>query len=143
MNLRLRLTPRQERTRFKSELPTIEASIVLQAVTLMLRWLKVRTVLKILHILLQRPKRPKRVESQILAAFVRELSQESWLDVQCLEESILVWYLLKRQGQDVHLRFGTNLVQGQFSAHAWVEEQGAPVTADSFDPRLHFRPIDI
>ena len=45
----------------------------------------------------------------------------------CLEESLVLWYLLRRQYIPAALRIGVRKTQGAFEAHAWVEYQGAPL----------------
>ena len=45
----------------------------------------------------------------------------------CLRESLLLWWLLYRQGIISELRLGVQNQQGQFQAHAWVEYNGYPL----------------
>ncbi len=47
----------------------------------------------------------------------------------CLSRSLMIWWLLRRQGIECDLRIGTRFVEGAFQAHAWVEHQGRPVNA--------------
>ena len=42
----------------------------------------------------------------------------------CLEESLVLWYLLGRQGIESALRIGIRKDDGEFGAHAWVERDG-------------------
>jgi len=42
----------------------------------------------------------------------------------CLEESLVLWYLLQRECLTAALRIGVRKSQGEFEAHAWVEYQG-------------------
>lgn len=42
----------------------------------------------------------------------------------CLERSLVLWGLLRRQGIDGRIVIGARKVKGQFEAHAWVEVQG-------------------
>jgi hypothetical protein len=42
----------------------------------------------------------------------------------CLEESLVLWYLLGRQGIESALRIGIRKDDGKFGAHAWVERDG-------------------
>lgn len=42
----------------------------------------------------------------------------------CLEESLVLWYLLGRQGIDSALRIGIRKDGGNFGAHSWVEREG-------------------
>lgn len=45
----------------------------------------------------------------------------------CLRESLLLWWLLYRQGIVSELRLGVQNQQEQFQAHAWVEYNGYPL----------------
>jgi hypothetical protein len=42
----------------------------------------------------------------------------------CLEESLVLWYLLQKQNVQAHLRIGVRKLPEEFEAHAWVEFQG-------------------
>jgi hypothetical protein len=42
----------------------------------------------------------------------------------CLEESLVLWYLLGRQGIESTVRVGIRKDEGKFGAHAWVERDG-------------------
>ena len=45
--------------------------------------------------------------------------------VNCLKQSLLLWWLLARRGIPTELKLGTQkLPQETFSAHAWVEYKG-------------------
>jgi hypothetical protein len=41
-----------------------------------------------------------------------------------LEESLTLWYLLRKQGIPACLRIGVRTENGKFEAHAWVENGG-------------------
>lgn len=42
----------------------------------------------------------------------------------CLEESLVLWYLLRGEGVAARLRVGVRKVDEKFEAHAWVEYGG-------------------
>jgi len=42
----------------------------------------------------------------------------------CLEESLVLWYLLRGQGIAARLRIGVRKIGEKFEAHAWVEYNG-------------------
>ena len=42
----------------------------------------------------------------------------------CLEQSLVLWYLLESQGIPARFRIGVRKVDGKFEAHAWVEHEG-------------------
>jgi len=62
----------------------------------------------------------------------------------CLKKSLVLWWLLHRQGMASNLQIGVRREQGKFEAHAWVEYEGI-VLNDTQDIRSHFsmlnRPI--
>jgi hypothetical protein len=64
----------------------------------------------------------------------------------CLKQSLVLWWLLRRQGIDSELRIGVKQEQGKLEAHAWVEYDGK-VLNDSPDVRSRFtmfdRPIEV
>src|SRR5262249_5923850 len=45
----------------------------------------------------------------------------------CLQKSLVLWWLLRRQGIQSELQFGTRKESGQFEAHAWIEIEGVVV----------------
>lgn len=42
----------------------------------------------------------------------------------CLEQSLAIWWLLRRQSVSSQLRIGVRKNAGKFEAHAWVECEG-------------------
>ncbi|MEC4986134.1 MAG: lasso peptide biosynthesis B2 protein [Oscillatoria sp. PMC 1068.18] len=48
--------------------------------------------------------------------------QQRW--VSCLKKSLVLWYLLRRQGVAAELQIGVRIKTGVFQAHAWVQYQG-------------------
>ena len=64
----------------------------------------------------------------------------------CLKQSLVLWWLLRRQGIDSELRIGVKQEGGKLEAHAWVEYDGK-VLNDSQDVRSRFtmfdRPIEV
>jgi hypothetical protein len=59
----------------------------------------------------------------------------------CLRRSLLLWWLLRRDGIETVLRVGVNREGGTLSAHAWVEYLGRPVN-DADDVALRFPAFD-
>ena len=45
----------------------------------------------------------------------------------CLEQSLVLWYLLQSQSIPARFRIGVRKVAGKFEAHAWVEHEGTPL----------------
>lgn len=59
----------------------------------------------------------------------------------CLERSLTLWWLLRRQGVGSDLRIGVRKEAGRFEAHAWVEYQGRALN-DRDDVQRRFVPFD-
>jgi hypothetical protein len=55
----------------------------------------------------------------------------------CLRRSLLLWWILKRDGIATVLRVGVNHECGELRAHAWVEHRGRPLN-DADDIALRF-----
>ena len=47
------------------------------------------------------------------------------LGATCLEKSLTLWWLLRREGIVSNVRIGARKASGKFEAHAWVERDGA------------------
>ena len=54
----------------------------------------------------------------------------SFSQYTCLEESLTLWYLLRKQGIPVCLRIGVRKENEKFEAHAWVEHGGTALNQD-------------
>lgn len=59
----------------------------------------------------------------------------------CLRQSLLLWWLLRRDGIETVVRVGVNRVDGTLNAHAWVELRGRPIN-DADDVALRFPAFD-
>ncbi len=80
------------------------------------------------------------------ARMVRIAARYSVLWTNCLKKSLVLWFLLRRQGIESELRIGVRRDQGEFQAHAWVEYEGI-VLNDTQNVRQKFvmfeRPIEV
>ena len=61
---------------------------------------------------------------------VRAALRYSLARFTCLEESLALWYLLRKQGIPACLRIGVRNENGKFEAHAWVEHGGQALSQD-------------
>ena len=59
----------------------------------------------------------------------------------CLEQSLVLWWLLQRRGIPAELRIGARKAEGRFEAHAWVESDGV-VLSDAGERHLDFVPFE-
>ena len=58
----------------------------------------------------------------------------------CLQRSLVLWWLLRQQGLGSEFRIGARLRDGVFEAHAWVERNGR-VLNDRQDIGEQFAPF--
>ena len=71
-------------------------------------------------------------EVQALGKAVNIAARHTPFHATCLSRSLVLGWLLRRQGVASDLRIGVRLVGGALDAHAWVELEGVPVN-DSAD----------
>jgi hypothetical protein len=69
---------------------------------------------------------------QRIATLVNSAAGQPFIPATCLTRSLLLGWLLQRQGVGCQLHIGVRLIQGGLDAHAWVEYQGV-VLNDSED----------
>lgn len=55
---------------------------------------------------------------------VRAAAHWATVGASCLEESLTLWHLLRKQGHAARLRIGVRKTAEKFEAHAWVEHEG-------------------
>jgi hypothetical protein len=65
-----------------------------------------------------------REDVQVTCRMVGAAVRYSFAQYTCLEESLALWYLLRKQGIPACLRIGVRKEKEQFEAHAWVELRG-------------------
>ncbi len=58
----------------------------------------------------------------------------------CLERSLTLWWMLRRQGIPSEIHFGGRLEDDVLEAHAWLEVDGVALT-DVDEPRDSFREL--
>jgi hypothetical protein len=85
-------------------------------------------------------------QAETTARMVAIAAHYSQFWANCLKRSMVLWYLLRRQGIVSELRIGVQNEVGKFQAHAWVEYQNV-VLNDNQNVRQHFamfeRPIEV
>jgi Transglutaminase-like superfamily len=89
---------------------------------------------------------PLWLQAETTARMVAIAAHYSQFWANCLKRSMVLWYLLRRQGIVSELRIGVQNEVGKFQAHAWVEYQNV-VLNDNQNVRQHFamfeRPIEV
>jgi Transglutaminase-like superfamily len=76
-----------------------------------------------------------------VARILEATSRHLIFRASCLEQSLVLWWLLARRGIPADLRIGARKEAERFEAHAWVESGGV-VLNDSGEAHLHFAPFD-
>ena len=59
-----------------------------------------------------------------ISRMVRAATRYGFVRSSCLEESLTLWHLLRKQGYEAKLRIGVRKAAQKFEAHAWVEHNG-------------------
>lgn len=106
----------------------LRAAFLLPVVSLSLRFLgflKTQTSLqkRISSAAAQAAADPPR-STELTVRMVRAAVRHSIAHPTCLQESLVLWLLLGRQGIVSELRIGVRKDAGKFEAHAWVERDG-------------------
>jgi hypothetical protein len=83
------------------------------------------------------PREPAELIARMAAAAARHV----FFGTNCLEQSLVLWWLLRRRGIAAELRIGARKEFERFEAHAWVEADSA-VLNDATAEHRHFVPFD-
>ena len=75
------------------------------------------------------------------ARMVRAAAREGLGHPNCLSRSLVLWWLLARQGLPAELRIGTRKKDDALEAHAWVELDGVALGEED-DPHAHYAAFD-
>jgi hypothetical protein len=75
------------------------------------------------------------------ARAVRSVELHGLTTPNCLERSMTLWWLLRREGVDGELHIGARKLGGRFEAHAWVE-LGGQVLNDGAEVHRHYARFD-
>jgi hypothetical protein len=59
----------------------------------------------------------------------------------CLEKSLALWWLLRREGTVSSVRIGARKLSGRFEAHAWVEHEGVALN-EPVEGHQHYATFD-
>jgi hypothetical protein len=79
--------------------------------------------------------------TELTSRMVNAAIRHVWRGSTCLEKSLALWWLLRRQGIASELRIGARKLDGKFEAHAWVERDGAALS-DSQQEHRHYATFD-
>ena len=70
------------------------------------------------------------VRATQIARLVRAAANHGFFKANCLEQSLVLWAMLKRAGLESEIRFGARKEQNELQAHAWVECLGMTLNED-------------
>lgn len=79
---------------------------------------------------------PKRI-----AHLVRVAADHGPVRARCLEQSLVLRWLLLRRGVDARIKFGARKHDDQMEAHAWVEVDGVAIN-EEHDFHRDFAPLE-
>jgi hypothetical protein len=80
-------------------------------------------------------------KARVIAKTVRVAARHGFYHANCLEQSLVLWWLLARKGIESELRFGARKEDVRLEAHAWVECCGVPLN-EAADVHEQFRPFE-
>jgi Transglutaminase-like superfamily len=83
----------------------------------------------------------QRESAELIARMEAAAARNVFFGTNCLEQSLVLWWLLRRRGISAELRIGARKEFERFEAHAWVELDSA-VLNDRNAEHLHFVPFD-
>ena len=79
--------------------------------------------------------------AELIARMAAAAARNLFISTNCLEQSLVLWWLLRRRGISAELRIGARKELERFEAHAWVEVYSA-VLNDSKEEHRHFVPFE-
>jgi hypothetical protein len=90
-----------------------------------------------------RPLSPEALRATALrvARAVRSAELHGPSDPNCLERSLTLWWLLRRNGVESELHIGARKEGARFEAHAWVELRGK-ILNDAAEVHQHYTRFD-
>lgn len=90
------------------------------------------------------PEDALKAKAKTIARLVQTAAHHGPYRARCLQQSLVLWLLLRANGMNSEIRFGARKLEGRMEAHAWVECSGLPVNdrldvCEWFSP---FRPVE-
>ena len=70
------------------------------------------------------PSGAESAQAPLLARMVAAAARQAVVPGKCLEQSLALWWMLRRRGIPAQLRIGVRKARDQFEGHAWVELRG-------------------
>lgn len=82
-----------------------------------------------------------RQQARVIARIMRIAKEHGIYQPNCLQQSLVLWWLLGRNRIESEIRFGARKEAGQLLAHAWVECFGFALN-ESTDVCRHYSPFE-
>jgi hypothetical protein len=79
--------------------------------------------------------------ARVISRLEESVARHLFIPSNCLERSLVLWWLLRVRGISADLRIGARKEADRFEAHAWVEF-GSEVLSSGNDAHLHFVPFE-
>ncbi len=79
--------------------------------------------------------------AEVVVRLINSAARHGLMATNCLPQSLLVWWMLRREGVEAELRIGVRKERQTVEAHAWVEFSGR-VLNDRADVERRFQPFD-
>ena len=79
-------------------------------------------------------------QARVIARTVKIAAEKGAYQARCLQQTLVLWCLLRRNDIESEIRFGARKEGGELQAHAWVEVGGVALNEES-DVCLHFSPL--
>jgi hypothetical protein len=79
-------------------------------------------------------------QARVIARIVKIAAEKGAYQARCLQQTLVLWCLLRRNDIESEIRFGARKEGGELQAHAWVEVGGVALNEES-DVCLHFAPL--
>ena len=79
--------------------------------------------------------------ARLIARMVRIAAEYGIFRANCLQQSLVLWWLLRRESVESEIRFGARKEESRVQAHAWVECFGIALSEDG-DICRHFLPFE-
>jgi len=106
-----------------------QAAVLLPTVRLALKFITVSRLKDFGSGALHEPRSPQ-LPPEAIARLVRIAAEHGLYHFKCLDQSLVLGWLLRRQGIDARIVFGARKEDQQMEAHAWVEIGGVPISDD-------------
>ncbi len=72
-------------------------------------------------------------QAQRKAELLSVAGRHGWIAATCLRQSVLLEFLLQREGLAAEIKIGVRKQDDLFDAHAWVELNGIPLAQDDLE----------